>query len=142
MSKESAKNHSPNPRSSAAAPRAMAFGRNYFYCMGGTSVSHFRDEHIGSLTRYTWDREPWNKHNKASNNNNEAEDSVEQVACSAQATLFLTKSGKIYQTGTIHGRMYKTPCPINIPLPLKCVQISAGRHFCLGRMEGGLAVVR
>ena len=34
-----------------------------------------------------------------------------------------------------------SPTKVEIPLPLKCVQIAAGRHFCLGRMEGGLAVV-
>ena len=69
------------------------------------------------------------------------DDEVAQVAASSQSTIFLSKSGQVSQVGALHGWLQTTPTPVVIPLPLKCVQVSAGRHFCLGRMEGGLAVV-
>ena len=66
---------------------------------------------------------------------------IRQIACTFQSTLFLTASGKIYQQGLLHGfMMAPIPIKITIPLPLKCIQISAGRHFCLALLEGGLAV--
>jgi alpha-tubulin suppressor-like RCC1 family protein len=66
---------------------------------------------------------------------------IEQAVCTTQSTVFLTSEGKIYQTGTLHGQIYKSPTLVEIRYALKCVEIAAGRHFCLGRLEGGQAVV-
>jgi alpha-tubulin suppressor-like RCC1 family protein len=68
------------------------------------------------------------------------DDPIRQLACSSAATIVLTENGKIYSMGTIHGYVRSSPTRTIIQLPLKCVQIAAGRHFCLARMEGGLAV--
>ena len=66
---------------------------------------------------------------------------IEQAVCTSQSTVFLTSEGKIYQTGTLHGQVYESPTIVEIKYALKCVEISAGRHFCLGRLEGGQAVL-
>ena len=64
------------------------------------------------------------------------------ATCSSQSTIVVSPSdGKVYQTGTMHGTVYTNWKHIIIPLPLKCVQVSAGRHFCLARLEGGNAVL-
>lgn len=68
-------------------------------------------------------------------------ESIEQAVCTTQSTVFLSSEGKIYQTGTLHGQIYESPTLVEIKYSLKCVEISAGRHFCLGRLEGGVAVV-
>lgn len=114
--------------------RAVAFGRNYFHAVGGTQKEVDIDEEGSAVELYQWEQPPWNGENID-------DQRITQVACSSQSTLFLTATGKVYQTGTLHGVVYKTPVPVTIPIPRKCVEIAAGRHFCLGRMEGGLAVV-
>lgn len=170
--------------------RAMAFGRNYFHCMGGMIESPYRsaasppnvDEqnpspqlpagesdscqedagmaseffvkeptqapHVDSalMAHYTsWDAHHCNRLASCWSADADAKDTDESVvtsiACSAQSTLFLTRSGKLYQTGMLHGRLYTRPQNIRLQVPLKCVQIAAGRHFCLARLEGGRAVL-
>ena len=73
---------------------------------------------------------PWDKE----------DDPLIDVKCTIASSHFLTFSGKIYVCGTIHGQVKLSLTRITIPLPLKCVQLATGRHFCLARMEGGLAV--
>lgn len=68
------------------------------------------------------------------------DDPVIDVKCTIASTHFLTRTGKIYICGTIHGQVKPSLTRITIPLPLKCVELATGRHFCLARMEGGLAV--
>jgi alpha-tubulin suppressor-like RCC1 family protein len=68
------------------------------------------------------------------------DDPLIDVKCTIASTHFLTRSGKIYICGTIHGQVRPSLTQITIPLPLKCVQLATGRHFCIARMEGGLAV--
>jgi alpha-tubulin suppressor-like RCC1 family protein len=68
------------------------------------------------------------------------EDPLVEIATSSGSTMFLTKHGKIYTVGTLHGRVRESITRTLIQLPLMAVQIAAGRHFCLARMEGGLAV--
>lgn len=109
----------PKPNYSAMA---VAFGRNYFGALGGT-------QEVDGVRQ--WNHPSWSKDDQR----------ISQVKCTAQSTLFLTEKGKVYQTGTLHGRKHMKPVPVTIPLPLKCAEISAGRHFCLARMEGGKAVV-
>ena len=67
-------------------------------------------------------------------------DPILEIACSSASTLLLTEAGKIHAMGTVHGAIRPSPTRTIVQLPLKCVQIAAGRHFCLARMEGGLAV--
>ena len=113
--------------------KAVAFGRDYFHALGGLQDSNNNDDGT-QVTFYSWECPPW------SSSCNDAEADIDQVVASAQSTVFLTKTGKIYQTGTVHGQIYKTPTPIITKLPLPCVEIAAGRHFCLGRVKGGVAV--
>lgn len=108
--------------------RAKAFGRDYFYAVSGTTRGVFTDSEGNSVTVREWQKPP-------------AEEHLQEAACSTSATFFLTASGKVYRVGTMHGVIHPVPSLVTIPLPLKCVQIAAGRHFCLARMEGGLAVV-
>ena len=75
-------------------------------------------------------QQPWEKE----------KDGIVQMACSSASTLILTEAGKIHTMGTVHGTVRRSPTRTIVQLPLKCVQIAAGRHFCLARMEGGLAV--
>ena len=86
---------------------------------------------------------------------------IAPAACSSAATIFLSgeRHNRIITRGTIHGRVMDpaqdtapsggstqqkpwtlSPSTVTIPLPLPCVELAAGRHFCLARMEGGLAV--
>ena len=67
-------------------------------------------------------------------------DGVLQAVATAQSTVFLTMVGKVYQTGTLHGQVSFYPTAISMPLPIPCVELAAGRHFCLARMQGGIAV--
>jgi len=73
---------------------------------------------------------PWEQEN----------DPLIDVQCTSASSYFLTKAGKIYNCGTVHGHVQPSLTHVTVHLPLKCVQLAAGRHFCLGRMEGGLAV--
>jgi Regulator of chromosome condensation (RCC1) repeat len=68
------------------------------------------------------------------------DDSLVDVKCTVTSTFFLTQAGKIYTCGTLHGQVRPALTRTTIALPLKCVELAAGRHFCLARMEGGLAV--
>jgi len=68
------------------------------------------------------------------------DDELVSVSCTITSSYFLTKSGKIWHCGTMHGTICIPLTKKVIALPLKCVQIATGRQFCLARMEGGLAV--
>eukprot|EP00980_Cylindrotheca_fusiformis_P009315 scaffold2044_cov206-Cylindrotheca_fusiformis.AAC.7 len=114
------------------APVLIGFGANYFQVMGPAkqvSLPHDSESNIAAYKLENGDA-PWNGQN----------DSLIQVASSVSATMFLTSSGKIYMSGTLHGRVESPMTRTIIPLPLKCVEIACGRHFGLARMEGGLAV--
>lgn len=88
---------------------------------------------------------------------------IAPAACSSAATYFLSgsKHNRITSLGTVHGHVMNpileeaqgpishatfsafanvSPSTTTIPLPLPCVELAAGRHFCLARLEGGLAV--
>lgn len=150
--------------------KAVGFGRNYFHAFGGmelcqkmvsltTTSEGCSSSYSGGVTNpttatdgamalgcaplsyYQWDEPPWQEDDLIIGSSDTQRDEIRQVAATAQSIVYLTDKGKVYQTGTLHGRIYTEPEPILIPLPLKCVEISAGRHFCLARMEGGLATV-
>ena len=134
----SSKNAAEPPRRTS---QAVAFGRNYFYALGGTQPQMLEHSDGERVAAYTWNEPPWQQPTKRKEKKSSQHHDIAQAVCTAQSTVFLTSGGQVYQTGTLHGRIYTTPHPVVIPMPLKCVQIAAGRHFCLGRMEGGLAVV-
>jgi alpha-tubulin suppressor-like RCC1 family protein len=137
---------SPPPPQRPDAPSlrkscALAFGSNFYHSLYGCSQQQ--------SALYQWDTPPWTD----GDNDTPEQDEIVNIACSAQSSIFLTKGGphhvhtpgRIYQTGTIHGHVLlppmQHPLQVTIPLPVRCVQIAAGRHFALGRMEGGYAVV-
>ena len=103
---------------------AVPFGRNYFYALT-QAVKDDWDEAVQSLNTDP----PW-------------QDALPQsAACTVQSTVLVTQHGQVYQTGTLHGMIYPTWQHIEIPIPLRCVEVAAGRHFCLARMDGGKAVL-
>jgi alpha-tubulin suppressor-like RCC1 family protein len=118
--------------SSTEAPMLIGFGANYFQAMGPAKQVSLPHDSETNITAYKLENSdaPWGEQN----------DSLIQVASTASATMFLTSSGKIYMSGTLHGRVESPMTRTIIPLPLKCVEIACGRHFGLARMEGGLAV--
>ena len=217
MDKNDAAKASPSPTNSSLPPtsrmsthnsRAVGFGRNYFYSLGGlspssSSVQDGDDDNDHTMTMYQWDYPPWSKaataatsetppsstkrrpfiqlrsskkqqpaqkppetEEEGSSSLTEEDDehvqqqqqalnersaafatsesdpdgAIIQAIATSQSTVFLTQAGKVYQVGTLHGRVYPHPTSVDIPLPLPCVELAAGRHFVLGRMEGGLAV--
>jgi alpha-tubulin suppressor-like RCC1 family protein len=108
--------------------RALAFGRNYFYPLTNALKSSDNGRALSNQEGLN-NAPPWN-------------DSLPIAAsCSVQSTIIVSQSGKVYQAGMLHGVAYPTWTHIEIPIPLRCVQVAAGRHFCLARMEGGKAVL-
>lgn len=145
--------------------KAVSFGKDYYYALGGmeysepvetateTNAATETGEDVLFATtidsddekdapRFDWEAPPWRKDTNRKEGSKDLQgDDITDMACSTQSSLFLTKSGAVYQTGTLHGRLCQDPSLVTIKLPLKCVQVSAGRHYCLARMEGGQAVV-
>lgn len=137
--------------SSSSSPVLVGFGKNYYHNFGSAKafqrqhVPIEKDEgetapiHVTAYQFHDYDDEestasvpfpPWEQE----------DDPIIDVTCTIASTQFLTKAGKIYSCGTIHGQVRPDLTRITIPLPLKCVQLATGRHFCLAMMEGGLAV--
>lgn len=118
---------------SSSSPTLIGFGTNYYHALGGTSpISlHHSDEEL-EVDAHIMTDPPWNQEN---------DDTVKQVVCSTTATIFLTEQGRVYQCGTFHGRQWTSPTRVEIAYPRKCVEVAAGRHFCIGRMEKGIGVV-
>jgi alpha-tubulin suppressor-like RCC1 family protein len=128
-----------------ATKTLVGFGANYNLNMGQavrTALPHLvsppdeDSEHESSKESETevkcfqLEKTPWN----------EEKDELIQIATSSASSVFLTASGKVYTCGTVHGNVRPSLTQTIIQLPLKCVEIAAGRHFGLARMEGGLAV--
>jgi alpha-tubulin suppressor-like RCC1 family protein len=117
----------------------VGFGTNYYHNMGPSSLKtrehKAMDGSAVPITAFEFPPNtpsvPWEQEN---------DDFLVDVQCTVTSTYFLTKSGKIYTCGTLHGLVRPELTRVNITLPLKCAQIATGRHFCLARMEGGLAV--
>lgn len=132
---------------------AIPFGRNYFYPLTATNTpppppfddssettnDHRSDCDESDICTSTSIPLPWN-HDEYKNNQQPL--LPRSATCSSQSTIIVSPiDGKVYQTGTMHGNIYTNWKHIVIPLPLKCVQVSAGRHYCLARLEGGNAVL-
>ena len=118
-------------KSALKGPVAIGFGANYYQQLGQATLESLDNSENSEVTAYSFsETTPWD----------ETDDPLVQVACTSASTLFLTRNGKIYRCGTVHGHVWPSLSRIVIQLPLKCVEIAAGRHFGLARMEGGLAV--
>lgn len=117
----------------------FGFGTNYFHALGGTEQVSLTieqdDSDLGheeaTVEARIIENPPWNTQ----------EDSLQQIACSATSTIFLTTQGRVYQSGIVHGKVWAPPQRVEVAFPRKCVEISAGRHFCIARLEQGIGVV-
>ena len=132
---------------------AVGFGTNYAYNFGPATRTHLPhtpllitdkedpeddDDTTSSVEQIDCyqllDKDaPWA-------NDNDDDDDLIQVSTSSASSIFLTKRGKVFACGMMHGTVLPQLTQMIIELPLKCVEIAAGRHFCVARMEGGLAV--
>lgn len=108
----------------------VGFGLNYNYNFGAATETTLKHSDEESIKCFTVEDTPWEKD----------DDDLIEIATTASSSVFLTKSGKVYSCGTIHGKIAPNLRQTVIQLPLKCVEIATGRHFALARMEGGLAV--
>lgn len=138
-------------------PVLIGFGKNYYHNFGPaqrSQLNHVHEDEGGEIysssitalpplthvSSYQFLLENDDGDGKPPTPWDQADDPLIDVKCTIASTHFLTRSGKIYLCGTIHGQVKPFLTRITIPLPLKCVQLATGRHFCLARMEGGLAV--
>ncbi|KAG7338234.1 regulator of chromosome condensation RCC1 repeat protein [Nitzschia inconspicua] len=117
----------------------VGFGKNYFHNMGSaevTTLNHQAIDGTSDIEAFVFNDKdrtlvpPWEQD----------DDPLVDVQCTVTSSYFLTKSGKVYTCGTLHGNVTTKIAKLTIALPLKCEQIATGRHFCLAKMEGGLAV--
>lgn len=136
---------------SSSSPVLIGFGKNYYHNFGPSQA--FQRQHVPlekaevetapihvSAYQFHDEEDEESKESLPSPPWEQEDDPLIDVTCTIASTLFLTKAGKIYSCGTIHGQVRPDLTKITIPLPLKCVQLATGRHFCLAMMEGGLAV--
>jgi alpha-tubulin suppressor-like RCC1 family protein len=96
--------------------RLLGFGSNYFHALGGS-----KDILLGAKNDVPAHEYP-----------DETFD-VQQICCTTTSTVILTKSGKVYQTGMMHGHLKSKPTRIPVPMALPVSQIAGGRHFCLAK---------
>ena len=133
----------------------VGFGTNYHLNMG-PAVRTTLQHRVSSSDGGDEDSEEWKEGEANSSSSsssskvdcfqletapwNGEDDELIHVATSSTSSFFLTERGKVYTCGTLHGYVLPSLTQLVIQLPLKCVEIAAGRHFGLARMEGGLAV--
>lgn len=115
--------------------RIVACGRNYFYPLGrirDTSARTFSGScHLHNAIHIV----------DATDALGNDSTPPRSVACSSQSTVLCNAQGQVYQTGTLHGTVCTTWTRVPLRLPLPCVQVAAGRHFCLALLDGGQAVM-
>mmetsp|Transcript_42309 Transcript_42309/g.62772 ORF Transcript_42309/g.62772 Transcript_42309/m.62772 type:complete len:711 (-) Transcript_42309:127-2259(-) len=104
----------------ANQPQLIGFGSNYFEALGGTKRWEPGSDLLPNNARIWQGPPPW-----------PADDELKDIQCSTTATIFLTKSGKIYQVGMLHGQLFHHPTHVTIPLPRPVTQVACGRHYCL-----------
>lgn len=95
--------------------RLIGFGSNYFHALGGSTEVSLDDvparEYLDGFD-------------------------VHQLCCTTTSSLILTKSGKIFQVGMLHGLLREKPQ--RVYFNQRIVQLAGGRHFCLARSEHGV----
>ena len=118
----------PNPNSSrnrtSSSPRQsshrlIGFGSNYYHALGGTSQITLHEQ--VPACEYL-----------------DVGFDVQQLCCTSSSSIILTKSGKIYHVGTLHGLIREKP--ERVYFNQRVLQVAGGRHFCLARSEQGLVV--
>lgn len=128
---------------------AVGFGDNYFHNMGPASrigLPHDSSDGDGDGTAspmvpaYKFQLDDKGRDQSESPPWEQDDDPLIDIKCTITSSFFLTQGGKIYTCGTLHGQVRPALTRTVVALPLRCVQLAAGRHFCLARMEGGLAV--
>ena len=137
--------------SSSRRIRAISFGRNYFYQRGQLLLGAAAADSLENIGNDANNNKSDDAESKPAPTQSIVVATMENVpwkdqlpvaaVCTAQSTVVLTQQGHLYQTGTLHGRLWKDWTRITYPLPLQCVQVSAGRHFVVARLEAGQAVV-
>jgi alpha-tubulin suppressor-like RCC1 family protein len=139
----SKKTHAAKDDKRRYSSMAVAFGRNFYYALGSQALSLGVDDDTTGEAQppRVWNEPPWLNGTANYTNDPTSTSSIVQAVATCQSTAFLTSTGRVYAVGTLHGRVYPNPYRVEIPLPLTCVQLAAGRHFLLARMEGGRAVV-
>ena len=122
----------------------FGFGNNYFHALGGSQKITLDNDNDNDndddfpVTAHTFSSLPWNNND---NNGNDTVMGLSQVHCTTSSTFFLTKTGKVYHVGTLHGVVTPTPQLVTIPYPLPVAQLACGRHYCLALLQGGAAVL-
>ena len=135
MSKESTSNSS--------SPVVVGYGINYYQNMGPatrTELEHDAIETTSPVTAYQFLPSTASSGKPITPWEQDGDDELVDVQCTITSSYFLTKKGKIYTCGTLHGNVRSSLSRTIVTLPLKCVQIATGRHFGIIKMEGGLAV--
>lgn len=114
----------PHPHPSVLQQhRLLGFGSNYFHALGGSTEVSLDSELSRDEQGTVLAREYLHGYD------------VEQVCCTTSSSLILTKSGKVYQVGMLHGMLFAKP--ERVPLTQKVLQLAGGRHFCLARCHNG-----
>lgn len=65
---------------------------------------------------------------------------VADVQCGSQFTVTLHKSGNVGLCGTLNGTVFPVLSPLEIPLPIRCVQVACGRRHILLLMEKSIVM--
>lgn len=65
---------------------------------------------------------------------------VSDIQCGSQFTVVLTKNGSLNICGTLNGNVFPSLSPLEIHLPIKCVQVACGRRHVLLLMERGIVM--
>lgn len=60
---------------------------------------------------------------------------VKDLQCGSHFTVTLMQSGAVQICGTLNGKVYPYLKPVEIALPLKCIQIACGRNHIVALME-------
>ena len=68
------------------------------------------------------------------------EEKVQDIQCGSQFTVVLYKNGTLQFTGSINGTVNQVLTPIEIALPVKCIQAACGRRHVLLLMDKGVVM--
>lgn len=67
-------------------------------------------------------------------------ESVKDIQCGAQFSVLLHNNGALNICGSLNGAVYPVLSPLEIPLPVRCVQVSCGRKHILLLMERNIVM--
>ena len=107
--------------------RLIGFGSNYFHALGGSSEISLDTSASTSTSTSTTAHAPAREYLDGFD--------VQQLCCTTTSSMILTRSGKIYQVGMLHGLLREKPQ--RVYFNQRVVELAGGRHFCLARSEHG-----